>query len=179
LYSDPEAPLTEKGTGQAQSVAQWLEREKPDVLLCGPSKRVVTTAQTIGSARGLTAKTIAELHEWNVGEWDGKTYLEIKKSEPELYGAWSKDPVRNAPPGGESIIQLCERAAALLQALHKEHEGKRVAIVTHSEIIRAFLAHALGFPVDNFWRVNVPTGSVSKVDLSANFATVQYLALVP
>ena len=76
-------------------------------------------------------------------------------------------------------MQLCERSAKLLQGLHKEHEGKRVAIVTHSEIIRGFLAYCLGFPVDNFWRINVPTGSVSKVDLSANFATIQYLALVP
>jgi len=34
-------------------------------------------------------------------------------------------------------------------------------------------------PAENFWRLNIPTGSVSKVDFSLNFATVQFTALVP
>jgi alpha-ribazole phosphatase len=63
--------------------------------------------------------------------------------------------------------------------LLKEHSGKKIALVSHAGIIRALIVRALGMPVDNFWRVNVPTGSITKIDFSANFATMQMMAIRP
>jgi broad specificity phosphatase PhoE len=117
--------------------------------------------------------------EWRVGEWEGRTYLDIKKNDPEIYAAWSKDPITNRPPGGESIEDLCERIRDNLAALIKTYEGQTVAFVTHAGIIRAILVNALGMSVHNFWRLSVPTGSVSRVDYSANFATVHFVSFRP
>lgn len=177
LYSDPASVLTDKGRAEVDALSKIIPAEKPEVLLTSPSVRVRATADVIGSMTELTAEVVEKLREWQVGEWEGRSYLEIKKAEPDVYTKWSKDPIRNAPPGGESIEELCVRAQAQIGEITKRYGGKRVALVSHAELIRAILVYALGMPVDNFWRISVPTASVCKVDFSSNFATLHYTGL--
>ena len=179
LYTDPEAPLTEQGRHQAAAIAAWLPGQKPDLLLTSPSHRVRSTADLIAAVIGIEPQIVAGLNEWHVGEWENRTYLDIKKSEPELYARWSADPIHNAPPGGESVVDLCARAERSLAELIAKHEGKRLALVTHAGIIRGIIVHALGIPVENFWRIMIPTGSISRVDFSVNFASLHYTGLRP
>lgn len=179
LYNDHLAELTDRGVQQARSAAAWLPVESPDLLLSSKALRVTMTAGILSQALGLPVSVVEGLDEWHIGAWEGRTYLEIKKSEPDVYAAWSKDPIHNAPPGGESVVDLCQRVQNYLSVLSQEHKGKRIALVTHAGIIRAFLVHALGMPVENFWRISVPTGSISKIDFSAMFATVHYTSLKP
>lgn len=179
IYHDPQVPLTDKGLDQARALATWLETQKPEILLSSPAFRVRTTADIVGTGLHLSPCIVEDLDEWRIGEWEGRTYLEIKKAEPELYRRWSNDPIHAAPPGGESVSDLCERVNSVLPRILQLYEGKKLAIVTHAGIIRAMLINALGMPVDNFWRLVIPTGSVSRVDFSANFASVHYLAHRP
>ncbi len=179
LYTDPDAPLTEKGEGQARALALWLPNQKPDVLLTSPSLRVRTTADIVAATLGFDPVVVEGLNEWHVGDWEGRTYLDIKKSEPELYKRWSADPIHNAPPGGESISQMCGRVKGSIGELVRQYEGKRIALVTHAGIIRSAIVDALGVPVENFWRINIPVGSVSRLDLSKSFSTLQYMSFRP
>lgn len=179
LYTDPQVPLTEQGVKQAEALATWLKTQNPELLLTSPSKRVRHTADIIASAINLPVTTVDDLNEWHVGEWEGRTYLDIKKTEPDLYARWSKDPINNAPPGGESITDLCKRSRQHLEQLLTAYPGQRIALVTHAGIIRSILANALEIPMQNFWRLVIPTGSVARVDFSANFASVYFTGLCP
>ena len=179
LYTDPEVALTESGRLQALKAGNWLIAEKPEVLLSSTSKRVWASAEIIGEAIGLPPNAVQDLNEWNVGSWDGHKYVDIKATDPELYKAWSLDPIKNRPPGGESIEDVVQRVETRLEQLLKEHSGKKIAMVSHAGIIRALIVQALGMPVNNFWRVNIPTGSITKIDFSANFATMQMMAIRP
>jgi len=170
LYTDPEAKLTS---------AKWLPKHNPHVLIANTAKRVQATADIISGASGMAPIICQGFDEWRVGEWEGRTYLDIKKNDPEIYEAWSKDPITNRPPGGESIEDLCDRIRDNLLSLIKTYEGQTVAFVTHAGIIRAILVNALGMSVHNFWRLSIPTGSVSRVDYSANFATVHFVSMRP
>jgi NAD+ kinase len=42
------------------------------------------------------------------------------------------------PPNGESFLQLCMRVDRVLDTLHRECSDKRVIVVCHGEVIRAF-----------------------------------------
>jgi broad specificity phosphatase PhoE len=179
IYHDPQVPLTDKGLDQARALATWLEAQKPDVLLSSPAYRVRTTAAIVGTGLRLSPTILEDLDEWRIGAWEGRTYLEIKKAEPDLYHKWSSDPIHSAPPDGESVSDLCRRVDSILPGVISQFEGRRLALVTHAGIIRAILIQALGMPVENFWRLVIPTGSVSRVDYSANFATVHFLAHRP
>lgn len=179
LYTDPAAELTEKGVEQARSVARWIQKLQPEVLICSSAKRVVDTARAISEVLEIDATTYSDLTEWHVGDWEGRSYLDIKKNDPEDYARWSSDPIRNRPPGGESIEDLRGRVAVHIDLLRERYLGKTVAFVTHAGVIRSILTTTLGMPIDNFWRLAIPVGSISRVDLSATFATVQYVSVRP
>ncbi|MBI4534442.1 MAG: histidine phosphatase family protein, partial [Candidatus Melainabacteria bacterium] len=179
LYTDPNAPLTDRGLKQAYALAQWLPAVGPHLLLTSSSKRVRSTADLIAQALCVEPIVIEGLDEWYVGDWEGKTYLEIKKSQPELYSCWSANPIDNAPPGGESIAQLCRRTERKVQELLVSYEGSRLILVTHAGVIRGILVYALGIPVANFWRMSIPAGSITRVDFSNNFATLRFACLQP
>jgi broad specificity phosphatase PhoE len=179
LYTDPAAELTDSGREQARLAGLWLKEQRPDVLLSSTSKRVFTSAEIVGEILKMPLSTVPGLDEWHVGEWDGRAYVDIKAEHPELYKAWSADPIANRPPGGESIADVCKRAQTKLAEVLQEHSGKKIALITHAGIIRSFLVHALGMPIVNFWRVNVPVGTITQVDFSPSFATVQFMAYKP
>lgn len=179
LYTDPTALLTERGIEQAEKAALWLKNERFDLLLSSPALRVLGTAVMIAEKSAMTPHVVHTLNEQFVGEWEGRTYLEIKKSEPEVYKEWCEDPIRQRPPNGESIVDLYDRVVKELEEIIKQEAGKRIALVTHAGVIRSTIVYALGMPIDNFWRLSVPTGSVSKVDFSNNFATVHYMSFRP
>ncbi|MBZ0187798.1 MAG: histidine phosphatase family protein [Candidatus Obscuribacterales bacterium] len=179
LYSDPAVALTEKGMEQSKAVGRWLKEEQPDVLLSSTAFRVLSTAELIESQTGLKNQPVEDLNEWSVGEWEGRTYLDIKKNDPEIYQAWVADPISNAPPGGESVIDLCQRINRRLADVIKSHEGKSIALVTHAGVIRAILTKAIGAPVRNFWRLAIPVGSISRVDISESFATIYFTSFTP
>src|SRR5438477_1212429 len=73
LYTDPDAPLTERGQAQARSLADWVLLQKPDELLTSPSRRVRSTAEIIAAAFGKEPVVIDGLNEWHVGDWEGRT----------------------------------------------------------------------------------------------------------
>jgi broad specificity phosphatase PhoE len=179
LYTDPEAELTEMGFEQARKVATYIQRLNPDVLVCSTAKRVVDTANCIGESLGVKPVLYEGLSEWHVGDWEGRSYLDIKKNDPEQYGAWSADPIRNRPPGGESISDVRDRVEEHLHKLVEMYSGKTVALVTHAGIIRSVLVTSLGMPIDNFWRLAIPVGSISRLDVSRSFATVQFVSFRP
>lgn len=177
LYNDHRALLTERGKAQAAALAFWLGKESPELLLSSTADRVTGTAETIAAALGLPIQLLPGLDEQSVGEWEGRSYLEIKKSEPDVYKKWCEDPIRNRAPGGESILDVFERVKRDIGNLILENQGKKIVLVTHAGVLRSALVDALGMPIDNFWRLAVPTGSVSKIDYSANFATLQFMSL--
>ena len=181
LYSDQKLPLTEKGVDQAKLAADWCQRFKADTLICGSAVRVAQSAEPHAKLTGLTPQTVHGFEEWQVGAWEGRTYLDIKKNDPEIYKAWTADPINNAPPGGESIDDLVVRIGKSLRELisNPDFAGKKIIMVTHSGIIRSMILHALDVPVNNFWRLAIPTGSVSRLDFSASFATLQYCGVRP
>lgn len=181
LYSDPKIEITEKGSAQAQAAAKYMATISPQILLCGDAVRVVQSCQPLAAETGLTAQSIKGFEEWQVGNWEGRTYLDIKKNDPDQYHRWCADPIANAPPNGESIIELSERIEASLLDLvaNSAFEGKTIAMVTHSGIIRSIIIHALGMPVRNFWRLSIPTGSITRIDFSKNFATMHFMAHKP
>lgn len=179
LYTDPTAELTDRGLEQAKSLASWIKKQDVDLILSSGAKRVVSTSEIIGRVLHLTPILANNLDEWRIGHWEGRSYLEIKKNDWQIYSAWSSDPIRNSPPGGESIVDLLGRTRQELLHLLRQYEGKRIVLVTHAGIIRSIIVHALNIPVDNFWRISIPVGSVSHVDFSKNFATVQFVSLTP
>lgn len=129
-------------------------------------RRVVYSSPTV-RCRRLAEKLAtnvwfdARLQELNFGQWDGRLWSEIERSESD---SWAADFVRRAPPGGESFSMLAERAEAWANDVVRWHDGETVVAVTHAGVVRALAARAMGRALKDAFALAVPIGAVVDVE---------------
>jgi len=137
--------LDERGREQAAALAAALPRRCE--VITSPAQRCRETV----AAAGLEARVESAIRACDFGAWTGRSLADVNESEPAAVRAWMLDPGA-APHGGESLAVFCTRIASWLDTL-AEGEG-RLAVVTHGEVIKAAVVHALGAPQLAFWRVD-------------------------
>lgn len=93
----------------------------------------------------------ARLRESNFGDFEGKTYTELKSDN--RYCAWLENPIEHIPPNGEGFDTFCTRVIDGFLALPKDE--KDYVLVVHGGVIRALLVH-FGPEEKPFWSYDVP-----------------------
>ena len=73
-------------------------------------------------------------------------------------------PAHEAPPGGESFVDLMARVGAAVERLSAEHAGRDIVAVTHGGTIRAALALALGLEPERALAFVVDNCSLTRLD---------------
>lgn len=158
-----DSPLTPAGVAQAAAIAGRLARERFDALLASDLGRALATAAAIGERCGLEVVPDARLRERDFGDAGGLTYVEAERRWP---GAFSRSPGSDpdAPiPGGETRRQFHERVRGAFGALAREHEGRRVAVVSHGGVLAALYRIVQGIPVAHAHRVAISNASYNAV----------------
>jgi probable phosphoglycerate mutase len=160
---DPE--LNEKGFAQARALAArfaLLAAEHP-VVVSSPLARAVATAAAIAEAVGTDVRTDDGLLETDFGQWEGRTFAEVKQHWKAERKAWRTDS-SVAPPGGESVNQVARRVRAARDRLLAAYPGGTVVVVSHVTPIKLLLCAALAAPTSSVFRMHLDTASVSTVD---------------
>lgn len=151
-YGAMDAPLTTRGRRQVAAVAEALaelaQRFPPDVFYVSPLPRAQSTAAAIADAIDMQPRVEDELREFDLGDWEGRTFQDLRESE-DLWGRWAADPAF-APPNGESPTSFSRRVEAALLALVDRHPGETVLVVSHGAFIGNALTRWLGDGKD--WR---------------------------
>lgn len=141
-------PLNRLGRRQVKAVAR-RDTGSNTRQVAGPERRAQQTARLLG----LRATTEPRLADLNCGSWSGQTLRAVGPADLET---WLTEPAR-APHGGESIVELIERAGAWLESLLGD--GLPTVAVTHPAVIRAVILRALDMPPKSFWRIDVAPAS--------------------
>lgn len=135
----------------------------------GPVDRAWTSpcpaAAETALALGLQARTDPALRDMDYGDWAGLRLADIPEAE---LARWMQG---IAPPGGESVAALRQRAELWLE--HRAGETGRVVAVTHAAWIRAALISVLDAGPDAFWRIDVAPLSVCRLSYNAGKWVVQ------
>jgi broad specificity phosphatase PhoE/ribonuclease HI len=160
---DPE--LNAKGLAQARALAARLAPLAADhpVVVSSPLARAVATATAIADALGTDVRTDDGLLETDFGEWEGRTFAEVKQRWKAERKAWRTDS-SVAPPGGESVNEVARRVRAARDRLIAAHPGGTVIAVSHVTPIKLLLCAALAAPTSSVFRMHLDTASVSTVD---------------
>jgi broad specificity phosphatase PhoE len=66
-------------------------------------------------------------------------------------------------PGGESFPDMQNRIVGAIGRLVAAHPGGTVVAVSHADVIKAAIAHALGTHLDLFQRISISPCSVTAV----------------
>jgi len=133
LQGRADRPLSDLGRSQASQLHSTVGNIAFDAVLCSDLRRTRETAELAGLVAAIPAPQWREV---DVGRWSGRRIDDIISAEPEAYAEW-----RNGhadPPGGEAWAAFYGRVRAALSSI-VEMRQRRVAIVTHSGVIRAIL----------------------------------------
>jgi alpha-ribazole phosphatase/probable phosphoglycerate mutase len=156
-YGSLDVELSEQGHAQARELAERLT-ERYDAVYSSPRVRALETAQPLAAEVHVDDR----LREIDFGEFEGRTYEEIARTEPELFRAWMETPTQVRFPGGESYADVRRRALAAYDEIRAAHDC--AVVVAHGGVIRAGLAAWLGMPDESIFRLGQRYCGVSIVD---------------
>ena len=103
--------------------------------------------------------------ELDLGEMEGVTGQEMREGWPLVYQTWRENPSEVVMPGGESLVELQQRAwRAFKKAEQAHHDGDVVVVVSHNFAIRAIFASLLKMPLSNFHSMYLSLSSICTVE---------------
>jgi len=152
-------PLTEKGYRQAHAIANAFAGKRLGLVLSGPLQRTRETAAVLAESQGLSVETREELREWNQGELEGLTGAELLGNHRAYFERWFQDPAGAAPPGGETLRSLQERAWPVIDSLRERTLSGPVAVVSHTMTIGTIICAALGLNLAHIQRLKLDLAS--------------------
>jgi alpha-ribazole phosphatase len=156
-----DVPLCEGGREQAARLAGRLAKCRLSAVYTSDLRRTEETAAIIAAChpRLFVSKTPL-LRELSFGQWEGLTYDEIVRQDPDLLTRFYDDPWTNPPNGGESLAQLQQRLDAFMRRLLARHRKGTVLIVSHGGVIRLFYALYLKRDRSQLFALSIPHGEL-------------------
>ncbi len=160
----PGIHLSARGRAQAEGLAERLAAIRLSAVYSSPMERCLETARAIARGRGLRPRRLPRLDEVDYGRWAGRSFRALARVK--LWRRMKSSPSSGRFPGGESLLEVQQRAVNALEEIASRHRRGCAAVVTHGDVVRLALAYYAGVPLDLFQRLDVAAASVSAVALS-------------
>ena len=107
--SHTDLPMTEHGREEAARLRPAFAGRTFESVLSSPMQRALETCRAAGL--GAQVETTEDLLEWDYGEYEGITTLEIREERPDWY-LW-----RDGCPGGETAADVGRRVDRVIAEL--------------------------------------------------------------
>lgn len=155
------------GRKQAEKVAEKLKKTEIEYFVSSDLLRAKETAKKIVSYHDKSYKEIKELREINLGNWEGKSFKEIKNENFKRYQDWLNDPINSSPPLGENLKEFQKRILIGIEKVLQKDFIKNV-IITHGGVITVFIATILEMPLINYRKLAVDNTGITKVEIQGS-----------
>lgn len=155
--------LTSIGWNQARFAVPALARFAPDIVVASDLRRATDTATVFTEGIGVPLRIDKRLRETCLGQWQGLTGAEVDESWPGYRRRWRADATW-APPGGESRVEVADRAYEVVEDLELE-DLDAALLAAHGGLIVALTARLLDLPVEH-WTLLGGIGNCHWVELA-------------
>lgn len=166
-----DVPLSEVGLAQARATGARVKALAPSVaaVVTSPLVRCTTTAEVIAATLGgaVPVEVEPDLVECDFGEWEGKTFTEVRAQWPDEMDAWLGS-TEEAPPGGESFRAVATRVRRVVATLHKGYPESTLVVVSHVSPLKILLRDALAAGDAFLHRLYLDPAGLSIVDMWAD-----------
>lgn len=132
-----DVPLNEKGIAQAHELAGRVQGMALDAVISSPMLRARQTTEIVCAAMHMRYSIYEQFTERNVGVYEGLTREEAREKYPHL---WNRQCARipdDAPDGGETLRQACDRIDEGIRLLRQNYRGKKILLICHGFAARA------------------------------------------
>ena len=137
-------PVSEEGFDELSRLRDTYEYPRVGAVYTSPLRRCLQTAEFLYPNNMLTV--VDDLQEMDFGAFEGKSVADLE--DDEAFGRWLADSAHNAPPGGETGLQMAERLMRAISEIFAHMMQNRItsaAVITHGGAIMTLLT-AFGYP---------------------------------
>ena len=167
-------PLSTLGEKQAILLKKVFSQVRLDYIVCSDFGRTRQTADIIASTHQIDSKACVELREINMGDWERKTFSEIRAKYPEEFKARGVDLANYRPPLGESFSDCAKRVIPVFEGLTNS-KASTLLIVGHAGVNRVILCHVLGIPLENLFRLEQSYGCINLMSYDGTNYQLKYI----
>ena len=143
--------LSLRGKKQIQALAEHLKGIHLDQAYASDLIRTQDSAGIICQDRKIKPIACPAFREMNMGDWDGKSWEEIKKKNSEVKPRFFFNLKKFHFPGGEKWSQFRIRVLKGMENLLEKSQGKNILLAAHAGVNRIILAQALGLRYRNMF----------------------------
>jgi probable phosphoglycerate mutase len=169
-------PLSLQGRKQAEAWGRYFRHIPLAAIVSSDLSRARESAAIIAGQGGTPLKVKAGLREIFLGSWENMAFSEIQEKAQGEFRKRGAAIDTHRPPGGESFLDLQQRAVSAFYSIMAETAcnaddgvadgdaagvtddtagsgAADILIVAHAGLIRVLLCHILGMPVANLFRL--------------------------
>ena len=155
--------LTDAGREAARALARRLAGTAFTAVLTSPLRRALDTCELAGLGR--RAEPVDDLREWDYGDDEGRTTVEIRADRPG-WTVW-----RDGCPGGETAADVGARADRVIGRLLAE--AGPVAVFGHGHALRVLAARWTGLPPEAGAALALGTAALSRLGWEREQAVIE------
>ena len=148
-----DSTITRRGFKQIAALKKRFEDIKIDAVYSSNLLRTIKTAGAIYLNHKLPLIVSPKLREVDMGAWEDRTWGEVERFEPEQLGNFNNAPDLWKVKGAEDYFSLQKRVTQALVDIAAKHDGETVAVFSHGQATRAFVANVLNVPPEEIARV--------------------------
>ena len=160
--SDP--GLNDHGRSQVEATAEWLSPladESDLVMLSSPMRRARESADIVAPRLGAAYETADALIEAGFGTWEGLTYGDVLREDPQNFTTWLSDPTHPAGGHGDSMQGVADRMREARDLMLLAHASRTVVAVTHLTPIKMLVQGVLDLPFEAAFKTEIMPASVT------------------
>lgn len=167
-----DAPLNKTGWTQAEKLSSYLTNYTADKLYSSSLQRTWQTAKPFSEKHQLETVREKGLDEMDFGNYEGIPYMEASDDLKELKLIWQSGSLNTPIPGGESPVEVFERANDVIRRDIENRNSDTLVYVLHGRLIRILLSKWLGYGLENMHKVEHQNGAVNHLVYDDGFKAV-------
>lgn len=171
----PGVSLSDQGRAEAGRTAAMLAGRGITRVLSSPLERARETAAALAERVGCAVEIAEEIDEIDCGEWTGADFATLP--DHPLWRSWNHERATSTMPGGEGMAAVQARAVGLVARLAAEPrdaagQEATVALVTHSDVVKAVAMAAMGLSLDRHDHIVIDPASVTTLHVHGDHMRV-------
>ena len=171
-----DSPPTELGMRQLRATVEALKDEPITTVLTSPLSRARLLAEAVARDHNVSAESCDGLIELDVGELEGLAWPLVRERFAQFLDAWRGDDSVSQPmPGGESLLDVLERARPVFDDLAAEPSEGTGLIVTHNFVVKMLVVHALAMPPREWRRIDTGLAGITTFRIAEGVPAVVQL----
>jgi broad specificity phosphatase PhoE len=150
-YGSTDYSLSEEGVMMAKRLAEALKCVEAETVFSSDLRRAMETAEIAFAGRTCEVRPVKELREIHLGDWEGRSFDEVRSTWNEIYEKRGASFDSVCPPGGESFRDLQKRTVPAFDEIRRENPCGNIVLFAHGGVIWTLMCNYFGFKLNDIF----------------------------